>query len=463
VGRGGAGSLAIFYYWHYIYPTWHSRVLVVGDLLMIGVWYYGYRLAQKDKIIASVLCFGVGVSLQSFVGLLLLDGFEMAAFLPMLAGTVYVGLLDKRPLYVCIGISIFAPAVAAIVRWYGLIHPVQVPSEYLIVPTAGMALLVGGFILFFVFRSHALSGKMFDSLADANRDQQKIIGTVQQILPEIGRALERIEQTSAKVSYQAGQLATVTSQINATMNDVNEKALETTKTAQKTNTVAESTYEMSQRNFKQFRDVEVGFEKGMKSISDAALEVTNLAAQMEHIEEILSFNRQIGEQITLLAVNATIEADEAGSYGKVFGEVAREFKGMIRDTEENLTQSRALLHTIRDQARESAQTLVEGSSKLEQNFEELKLTGGIVEENLYRFQLTAERLAEIDEAARRQQHNVQEVSAGMAEINRASEDLNLSAAILERNVARIGASGKELGEVLEGIDTSSLMRTGHSL
>lgn len=448
---GGSSSFVIFFYWHWVYPTWHSLVLVIGDLLMIAVWYYGYLLARKEKITASVTCFGVGVCVQGVAGLLLLDGFEIAAFCPMLAGTVYAGLLDKRPLYICIGLSVVAPPVAELVKWYGLYELVKVPPEYLFVPTAGMISLVGGFILFFILRSQSLSQRMFRSLADANRDQRQIISTIQDSLPGIGRALQRVEKTSTKIAAQSGQLATVTSQINGTMTLVAEKAMETANTARETSSVAENTYQISMKNFGQFSAVEVGFEKGTKIISEAAFEVTQLASQVERIEEILSINRQIGEQITLLAVNATIEADEAGVYGKVFGEVAREFKAMIQDTENNLTHSRTLLHAIRDQARENALALVEGAKKLKQYFEELKDLEGIVEENLARFHFTAEQLAEIDDAAKIQQRGVQEVGAAISEINRATVHLNQLSSLLEKNVAQIGMSGKQLRETLDAM------------
>ena len=445
----GPFVISLYLYWHLVHPSWHSTVLVAGSVLMVGCWYHGYRLAEKEKITRSVFFIVLPASIQPALTLLLLDGFEVACVWAMFAGAMYAGLLDHRPTYICLAIAVLAPVTGELVKYYKIIPMVSVPVEYRFVPIAGMTLLVGVFIVYFMIRSQSISGGMHRSLGIAGEEQRAVINTIQNILPEIENALRGIEQTSSTVGLQLSQLAIVTAHINSSMTSVNHEAALTAETASKTSSVAGNTHEIARRNSEHLRSVEVGFERGMKMISDAAQEVKSLASQMERIEEILDFNRQIGEQITLLAINATIEADGAGAYDKVFGDVAQEFKNMIQDTEQNLARSRALLHTVRDQARENALSISAGSAKLRRYYEELREIGNVVEENAERFYLTAAQLSEINESARKQQHHVRDVTGAIAEIDRATLDLSQSVAVLENNVTRIGKSGERLSEILE--------------
>lgn len=439
----------LFLYWHIVFPSWQSSVLLGVAAGLVFSWYCGYKLAKQDKITASVYCYALAASIAGAMVILLLDGFTVAGLGAMFAGTMYAGLFERRPLYICAGINIGVPIFAELVKLYDIYPMLPVPPEYKLIPTAGMVMLTGLFVAYFILRSRDISGRMVRSLGVANKEQQEIITTIGNILPEINDAVLEIKLISTGVAFEANQLATATSEIARTMGNVKEIAVGTASIATESCRVAERTYKQSIENSEHLRSVETGFRKVMNMISEAAKEVTSLAFHMERIEEIFGFNRQIGEHITLLAINATIEADSAGAYDKVFGEIANEFKDLIRDTDENMTKSRNLLHAIRNQARESSLAIVNGSEQLTHYFEELRPALRTVEKNAKRFYSTAKQLDDITDAARGQQENVAEVSSAMAEIDQGCLDLRSSSRILEKNVTRIVTGQQMLSQVLD--------------
>jgi methyl-accepting chemotaxis protein len=366
----------------------------------------------------------------------------------MVAVTVYSGFCSKRLLYSCGAIMILAVFWSELVRFWDLYPMVVVPQKNRPLPLAITGLSTAVVIGYLLRRSLNLSESVFHFLGSALRGQQDIVTTIKQIHPEIDASAREIEQISSKVASQSAQQASTTSEMSQTTRMMQENALLAVQRAEETNVVAKKTRTVSMENSRRLRKIEKSFDDVVTTISTAAGEVTDLAKQMEQIEEILDFNRKIGEQIKVLAINAAIEADRAGELGKGFGAVAAEFKNMIRDTEKNIAHSSHLLQTIRDKARESSLIIINGSSQLARYFDDLQTTGRTVEQNTERFYVTAKQVAKIAEAAGRQQEGIAEVSSTMAEIDRASADLRDSAQMLVENVGKIMDSERQLEQVL---------------
>lgn len=438
----------LFAYLARVFPGWQSTTLLATSILLTVFWTIGYRLSGMGRLGGSLVCFVIPVSIQGALVMLLFDGFNPSALWSMIVVMAYAGFYSRRLLFISCGLTILGPIASELVRHFGIYSMVQVGPEHVLLPILIVSLCSGTVLILLLRRSQLLSEYAFHSLGAANKEQKYIIETINHIQPEIDCAVVEIQQISAQVAMQSSKQAAATSEISTTMEIMRENAAVTASNVEDTHSVVERTRTTSLESSERLKKVERGFDRVVSMIASAASEVTHLVNQMEHIEEILDFNRKIGEQIKVLAVNASIEADRAGDSGQGFGAVAAEFKNMIRDTEENLTHSSDLLKKIQVQARESSHIIIDGSNQLTRYFEDLRTTSRTVKENTERFYTTAMQVARISEAARNQQSSVSEVSSTMSEIDRASLDLRASAMVLQDNMKKIVSSQKKLEEVL---------------
>lgn len=442
-------AVFVFSYSRWKIPGWQSLVPLVGVFLLVASWIIGHRFSKQGRNGASIACFIIPVSIQGSLVMMLFDGFGMAALWPMVVATVYGGFYSRRLMFLCGTAMIVAPIASVLVKHLELYPLVLVDPAYETLPLFLMSLSAGTVLGFLMRRSQTLSESVFRSLGSANREQKIVLNTIRNIQPDIDGAVREIKQISSKMAAQSVEQAAATAEISATMEFMKENAAVTASNAAETQTVSESTRTNSLKASERLKKIEKSFDGIVTMISAAAKDVTDLSKQIDRIEEILNFNRKTGEKIKVLSINAAIEADRAGDLGQGFSAVATEFREMIVDTERNLSHGSALLQTIRTQAKESSNAIIEGSNELSRYFDDLKKTGLSVEENTKRFYTTAKQVVEITRAARQQQESVIEMSATMDEIDRASFELKDSANVLLENVNRIVASQQQLEEVLE--------------
>lgn len=434
-------SLPIFWsvtlYWYYNTHSWQSTAMLTGAGIMTVLWIISYRLLQKERVELSASFFSLSILGESLLGMLLVDGLAISSLWAGVGAAMYSGLFSRRQLNFCVICLMTAMIAYVFVKMFNLYSMPTIEGTPRLFFIVGISAASGLIITIFLRKKQVINEMLLKTLNSTNASQTRVISAINSIEPRIGGAAKEIEQISMNLASQASEQAASTSEINATMNLMESSASNTAGIAHETRAMAQATREKSLANSNRMKSVEQGFNQVMGMISEAANDVTNLAFQMENIDEILGFNRQLGEYIKVLAVNASIEAASAGENGLAFGVVAGEFKSLILHTEQNLNRSRDLLQTIRDQSRLSSNNIIDGSKQIAQYFNELNITGKTVEENAGSFFETSNQVALIAEASRRQQSSITEMTATMHEINQAAVELsNLSNSLLE-NVENI--------------------------
>lgn len=442
-------GVIVFSYLSWTNPVWQSYVLLVGIFAVLTCWFAGYRFLTQGRNSLSVACLTIPVVVQGTLVMVLYDGYATASIWPMLVTTVYVGLYSRRLLFICGLLMIIAPILGVTVKQFDIYSLVSVETSHKPLPLVLMGASSGLVLGLLLKRSLALRAGIFQSLGNSNREQKKVLRTIRDIQPEIDGAVQEIKQISSKLAAQSAEQAASTSQISATVEIIKENAEHTLANAEQTQIISQQTRASSLKSSERLAKIEKSFDRVVATISASAEEVTALTKQMERIEEVLAFNRKIGENIKVLSINAAIEADRAGDLGHGFGAVAAEFRDMIRDTEKNLAYSSDLLQNIRDQARESSLIIIEGSQGLSGYFNELREASMALKQNTDRFYRTATQVKEITRAAKEQQESVAEVSDTMDQIDRASFDLKDSANILLQVVDSIVLFQQRLDEVLQ--------------
>jgi methyl-accepting chemotaxis protein len=224
--------------------------------------------------------------------------------------------------------------------------------------------------------------------------------------------------------------------------------------ANKTKTIAESTRADSVRSRDRLLAVQRGFGDVTKAIESSLSSINELSRQAENIEEILGYNRELGEHIKVLAVNAAIEAATAGEYGRGFRVVAEELREMIVKTDANLKRSSQLLGTILSQAKENASSTQKSAEALARYYEELQATGELIDSITESFVVTSGQVGKIADAAQMQVMSIDQVRLAMAQIDSAAGQLEGAARVLVEGVNEIVASHEDLRSVLASGATS---------
>ncbi|MFO8073878.1 MAG: methyl-accepting chemotaxis protein [Polyangia bacterium] len=428
---------------------WQDLVMLAGLLVMLACWGYGLFQSRRGRLEIGVGMFVASVIAFETLEMLLFHDTEGTAVLGNVAVTIYAAMYNRRYLYAASGASLVSLVASELVKFaepWNLLA--GAPAERLIMQLAFGVLLIG-VIVVILRRWQRIDDTLFGALEERDESQRRVIESIRRLRPVLDEAVGRISEISSALASQAAEQAAATTEVSASMESVRRSTSSSAEDALEARRISTSRRQSALESTRRLEEVRRGFDDAIELIEESREEVGDLARQAESIEEILEYNREIGEQIKILAINAAVQAAKAGEYGAGFRVVASELRSMIGSTDENLTRSRKLLDSIRSQARDNVAVVEKSTGVLRVHFDALTATAGLIGEMAESFVETADRVGRIADSAQRQESNIDEVSTAVDQISTAAEQLERSGGTLLGIVQRITASHRDLESALE--------------
>jgi methyl-accepting chemotaxis protein len=100
------------------------------------------------------------------------------------------------------------------------------------------------------------------------------------------------------------------------------------------------------------------------AVDDAAQKMKDLGESSKRIGNIVEVIRQISEQTSMLALNASIEAAHAGEQGRGFAVVADEVSSLARRVGQSAKDIEALIQTVKEQTQAAIQSMEVGTREV---------------------------------------------------------------------------------------------------
>jgi len=287
-----------------------------------------------------------------------------------------------------------------------------------------------------------------DETADLAHNINQVFSRLFQLASEVQGAAFQVGASSAEISAASKHMleglrdqtlkiesstAAVT-ELSASIQQVAANAVEATKVAEKSNIAVHAAVDRMQ----QIRG----------SVEEAADKMTELGESSKRIGNIVEVIRQISEQTSLLALNASIEAAHAGEQGRGFAVVADEVSSLARRVGQSAKDIEALIQTIKEQTAEAVKSMeigtreVEGGTELVTNtLQDLRQLISVVKDTAAAVQ---EQAMVSDEIARNMdavQKIAAEMVAGSEEAVLQGDQLHTLAFNLEQSVGGFNIDG----------------------
>jgi len=281
-------------------------------------------------------------------------------------------------------------------------------------------------------RVHALASDVQDAAFQVGASSAEISAASKQ-------TLTGLKDQTAKIG---GSTAAVT-ELSASIQQVATNAAQATSVAEQTNTAIGSAVER--------------MDQIRASVDDAAEKMRELGESSKRIGNIVEVIRQISEQTSMLALNASIEAAHAGEQGRGFAVVADEVSSLARRVGQSAKDIEALIQTVKEQTQAAMASMDAGTHDVEDGSHLVTstLTGlgqliTVVRDTAHAVQ---EQAVVSDEIARNMdavQHIANEVLSGSEESVVQAERLHELAYQLEESVGGFNLDGSPAGGGGEG-------------
>ncbi len=204
-----------------------------------------------------------------------------------------------------------------------------------------------------------------DETADLARNINKVFARLYTLATEVQAAAFHVGASSAEIgaasrnmlsglqdqTFKIESSTAAVTELSASIQQVASNAANTAQVAKKTNAAVGNAVERMQ----QIRT----------SVVDASAKMAELGESSKRIGHIVEVIRQISEQTSLLALNASIEAAHAGEQGRGFAVVADEVSSLAKRVGQSAKDIEALIQTVKEQTSDAIASMEVGSSEVE--------------------------------------------------------------------------------------------------
>ncbi len=256
-------------------------------------------------------------------------------------------------------------------------------------------------------------------------------------------AVSQQEEATNRVRRAAAEISSVANQLEATMQQVAERSQETAGFASK-----------GQTDLARMEDAMRHMEAASRSIS-GRLEAINEKA--ENITNVVTTITKVADQTNLLSLNAAIEAEKAGEYGRGFNVVAREIRRLADQTAIATLDIEQMVAGMQSAVSAGVMEMDKFIAEVKLSVEDVGKISGQLARIIQQVQTLSPSFDDVNVAMGHQSENASKVNGAVARLSdeirttaeslketfQAIEQLNEAARGLQQEVSHFSVSEKE--------------------
>jgi len=279
------------------------------------------------------------------------------------------------------------------------------------------------------------------------RKLSDLIEQVQRSGVQVNSSSVQIAATSKEQQSTASEMASTTTEIGTTAKEMSATSAELLKAADNVNVVSQQLSGLAANG----KEGLTRMEQVMRQIMDASSSITARLGEMNdkagNIGSVVTTITKIADQTNLLSLNAAIEAEKAGEYGRGFSVVASEIRRLADQTAASTLDIEQMVKEMlgsvsagvmgmdkfSEEVRRSAHEVTEVSRQIDQMIERVQSLAPSIESVYEGMQAQSqgstqisEALSQLGEAARQTADTIRDSNRAVEQLNEASHGLQVA-------------------------------------
>lgn len=256
-------------------------------------------------------------------------------------------------------------------------------------------------------------GDGFNRMAD---EVMALVGQVQKSGIRISTSMTEIAATSKQQQTTASEVAASTTEIGATSREISATSKELARTMNEVSVVAEHAAELASSGQSSLSHMEETMSHVMDAAGTINAKLAVLNEKAGNINQVVTTITKVADQTNLLSLNAAIEAEKAGEYGRGFAVVSSEIRRLADQTAVATLDIEEMVKEIQAAVSAGVMGMDKFSEEVRRGMRDVQAVGGTLSEVIDQVQALVPRFDAVNDGMEAQATGAEQISEALLQL-----------------------------------------------
>jgi len=261
-------------------------------------------------------------------------------------------------------------------------------------------------------------GQAFNRMAD---ELTVLFSQVQKSGIQVGSSVTQIAATSKQQEATATEIAATTTEIGATSKEISATSKELVRTMNDVSRVAEETASLAGSGQSGLSRMEETMHQVMDAAGSINAKLAVLNEKAGNINQVVTTITKVADQTNLLSLNAAIEAEKAGEYGRGFTVVASEIRRLADQTAIATYDIEQMVKEIQSAVTAGVMGMDKFSEEVRHGMQEVQQVGGQLSQIIGQVQALVPRFENVNEGMQAQATGAEQISDALLQLTESAQ------------------------------------------
>ncbi len=274
-----------------------------------------------------------------------------------------------------------------------------------------------------------LTGDMM--IFSGNDSVSQVATGVRSMLENLNNLVKQVQISGIQVTSSATQIAATakeqeatvaeqaasTNQIMSTVTEISATGKELLNTMDEVKKVAENTAESAAEGHIALVSMETTMEQMQQATNSISSKLAVLSEKADNINTVVTTINRVADQTNLLSLNAAIEAEKAGEYGRGFSVVATEIRRLADQTAVATWDIEQMVKEMLSAVSAGVMSMDKFTEEVNQGVNDVAKVGSQLAHIIEQVQILMPRFDTVNESTRLQSEGAEQIKESMIQLN----------------------------------------------
>ena len=253
------------------------------------------------------------------------------------------------------------------------------------------------------------------------QDLTGLIGQVQMSGIQVNTSVNEIAATAKEQQATASEIAATTTEIGATSREISATSKELVRTMNEVAVGAEQSATLAGSGQTGLAHMAETMRLVMEAAGSINAKLAVLNEKAGNINQVVTTITKVADQTNLLSLNAAIEAEKAGEYGRGFSVVATEIRRLADQTAVATYDIEQMVKEIQSAVSAGVMGMDKFSEEVRRGMQEVQQVGGQLSQIIQQVQALAPRVESVNEGMQAQATGAEQITQALTQLSEAAQ------------------------------------------